>query len=213
MIPLTPSVAAENSRAVSIPAEREKFRTFLTKKGLRATNQRLAIFDAAFAQREHFTAEQLLDYARAIDDSVSRATVYRTLPIMTDSALLREVEGRVAPLERRRAPDLVANSRRLQVVLVPLLEEPEDAGAKDRGGASADEHAEPQRRISLEAIGGPAREEKNVAQEAQGAAGEEQDSRLVGLLIDAIDQAAHEDGEREHKKDEIALHAFIRAPW
>ena len=92
MIPLTARAAAENSRAVSIPAEREKFRTFLTKKGLRATNQRLAIFDAAFAQREHFTAEQLLDYARAIDDSVSRATVYRTLPIMTESALLREVD-------------------------------------------------------------------------------------------------------------------------
>ena len=84
--------APENIFRVSIPAAREKFRKFLTQKGLRATNQRLAIFDAAFAQREHFTAEQLLDYARAIDDSVSRATVYRTLPIMTESALLREVD-------------------------------------------------------------------------------------------------------------------------
>jgi Fe2+ or Zn2+ uptake regulation protein len=82
----------ENIRRVSIPAAREKFRNFLVLKGLRATNQRLAIFDAAFAQAEHFTAEQLLDYARAIDDSVSRATVYRTLPIMTESALLREVD-------------------------------------------------------------------------------------------------------------------------
>lgn len=91
-IPLTATARTENSRPVSIPAAREKFRTFLTKKGLRATNQRLAIFDAAFAQPEHFTAEQLLDYARAIDDSVSRATVYRTLPIMTESALLREVD-------------------------------------------------------------------------------------------------------------------------
>jgi Fur family ferric uptake transcriptional regulator len=91
-IPLTAAARTENSRRVSIPAAREKFRTFLTKKGLRATNQRLAIFDAAFAQPEHFTAEQLLDYARAIDDSVSRATVYRTLPIMTESALLREVD-------------------------------------------------------------------------------------------------------------------------
>ena len=77
---------------VSIPAARDKFRKFLTRKGLRATNQRLAIFDAAFAQTEHFTADQLLDYARSIDDSVSRATVYRTLPIMTESALLREVD-------------------------------------------------------------------------------------------------------------------------
>ena len=77
---------------MSISAAREKFRTFLSRRGLRATNQRLAIFDAAFAQREHFTAEQLLDYARRIDDSVSRATVYRTLPIMTESAILREVD-------------------------------------------------------------------------------------------------------------------------
>ena len=77
---------------MSIPAAREKFRQFLLKRGLRATSQRLAIFDAAFAQEEHFTADQLLDYARTLDDSVSRATVYRTLPIMTGSALLREVD-------------------------------------------------------------------------------------------------------------------------
>ncbi len=81
-----------NIGAVTTAAAREKFRSFMTQKGLRVTNQRLAIFDAAFAQREHFTAEQLLDYARAIDDSVSRATVYRTLPIMTESNLLREVD-------------------------------------------------------------------------------------------------------------------------
>ena len=71
---------------------REKFQTYLAGKGLRVTNQRLAIFDAAFAQKEHFTAEQLLDHARAIDDSVSRATVYRTLPLMTESHILREVD-------------------------------------------------------------------------------------------------------------------------
>ena len=62
------------------------------RKGLRATSQRLAIFDAAFTLEEHFTADQLLDHARKLDDSVSRATIYRTLPIMTASALLREVD-------------------------------------------------------------------------------------------------------------------------
>jgi Fe2+ or Zn2+ uptake regulation protein len=66
---------------VSISAAREKFRSFLTQKGLRVTSQRLAIFEAAFAQPEHFTAEQLVDFARAIDDSVSRATIYRTLAL------------------------------------------------------------------------------------------------------------------------------------
>jgi Fur family ferric uptake transcriptional regulator len=77
---------------VSNDAARDKFKSHLATKGLRVTNQRLAIFEAAFAQRDHFTAEELLDHARAIDDSVSRATVYRTLPIMTESALLREVD-------------------------------------------------------------------------------------------------------------------------
>ncbi|HRE83784.1 MAG TPA: Fur family transcriptional regulator [Opitutaceae bacterium] len=77
---------------MSNDATREQFKAYLSKKGLRVTNQRLAIFDAAFAQTDHFTAEDLLDKARRIDDSVSRATVYRTLPIMTESALLREVD-------------------------------------------------------------------------------------------------------------------------
>ncbi len=77
---------------MSITAAREKFGKFLVRKGLRATSQRLAIFDAAFTLEEHFTADQLLDHARKLDDSVSRATIYRTLPIMTASALLREVD-------------------------------------------------------------------------------------------------------------------------
>jgi Fe2+ or Zn2+ uptake regulation protein len=77
---------------VSVAASRDKFQSYLSEKGLRVTSQRLAIFDAAFAQKEHFTAEELLEHAREIDDSVSRATVYRTLPIMTESNLLREVD-------------------------------------------------------------------------------------------------------------------------
>jgi Fur family transcriptional regulator, ferric uptake regulator len=77
---------------VSVESSRTKFKAYLAEKGYRVTNQRLAIFDAAFGRKEHFTAEQLLDHARAIDDSVSRATVYRTLPLMTGSQVLREVD-------------------------------------------------------------------------------------------------------------------------
>jgi Fe2+ or Zn2+ uptake regulation protein len=112
---LTPAGPLREIPLVSIPAAREKFRHFLTQKGLRVTNQRLAIFDAAFAQPEHFTAEQLLDFARAIDDSVSRATVYRTLPIMTESALLREVD--IGSGEKFYRPNAgTANAQVAQVV-------------------------------------------------------------------------------------------------
>ena len=77
---------------MSHDAVRQKFKDYLAKQGLRVTNQRLAIFDAALGQKEHFTAEQLLLHAKAIDDSVSRATVYRTLPLMTGCHALREVD-------------------------------------------------------------------------------------------------------------------------
>lgn len=101
---------------MSTAASREKFRRFLSQKGLRVTNQRLAIFDAAFGRKEHFTAEQLLDYARAIDDSVSRATVYRTLPIMTESALLREVD--IGSGEKFYLPIAGNNTQVAQVVCI-----------------------------------------------------------------------------------------------
>jgi Fur family ferric uptake transcriptional regulator len=89
---LTPGNGRDDIAPVSDAIPREKFQAYLAGKGLRVTNQRLAIFDAALARKEHFTAEQLLDHARAIDDSVSRATVYRTLPLMTASHILREVD-------------------------------------------------------------------------------------------------------------------------
>ena len=71
---------------------RDTFKDFLSSKGLRVTNQRLAIFDAAYEHPDHFTAEDLLERSREIDDSVSRATVYRALPILTESGLIREVD-------------------------------------------------------------------------------------------------------------------------
>ncbi len=71
---------------------RESLQEFLATKGLRRTNQREAIIQAAFGTTDHFTAEELLNRAKEIDKSVSRATVYRTLPLLVESGLLRELE-------------------------------------------------------------------------------------------------------------------------
>lgn len=70
----------------------EKFRTFLADKTYRITNQRLAIFQACTEVDGYFTAEELLDVARKIDRSVSRATIYRTIPILLESAMVREID-------------------------------------------------------------------------------------------------------------------------
>jgi Fur family transcriptional regulator, ferric uptake regulator len=71
---------------------RQRFLDFLARKKLRLTAQRQAIIDTVFSTREHFTAEQLLAWSRRRDKSVSRATVYRTLPLLTESGLVREMD-------------------------------------------------------------------------------------------------------------------------
>lgn len=73
-------------------AAKEKFLDFLKQKNLRRTSQRDAIIETVFNTEEHFTAEQLLDWSRRRDKSVSRATVYRTLPLLTESGLVREMD-------------------------------------------------------------------------------------------------------------------------
>jgi len=71
---------------------RQKFLTFLDGKGLRLTAQRRAIVDAVFATDEHFTADQLIAWSQQRDRTVSRATVYRTLPLLTESGLVQEMD-------------------------------------------------------------------------------------------------------------------------
>ena len=71
---------------------RGSLQEFLAGRGLRRTVQREAIIEAAFGTNEHFTAEELLVMARGIERSVSRATVYRTLPLLVESGLLRELD-------------------------------------------------------------------------------------------------------------------------
>lgn len=73
-------------------AVRDRIYEFLTESGLRRTSQRDAIIEAAFSHSDHYTAEELLLRARAIEPSVSRATVYRTLPLLVESGLLKELD-------------------------------------------------------------------------------------------------------------------------
>ena len=70
----------------------QKIYDFIDHKGLRKTVQREAIIQAAFSTAQHFTAEELIDMARRIEPTVSRATVYRTLPLLVESKLLKEID-------------------------------------------------------------------------------------------------------------------------
>lgn len=70
----------------------ERLDAFIRSKGLRRTTQRDTIVRAAFSKDDHFTAEELFDRARQLDAETSRATVYRTLSLLVESGLLREID-------------------------------------------------------------------------------------------------------------------------
>lgn len=70
----------------------ERLNDFIRRKGLRRTGQRDTIVSAAFSKDELFSADELFERARKLDSKTSRATVYRTLSLMVEANLLREID-------------------------------------------------------------------------------------------------------------------------
>ena len=69
-------------------AEKE-FSGFLERKDLKLTSQRRTILHQAMRE-VHFSADQLLDFSKKEDPTVSKATVYRTLALLKESNILEE---------------------------------------------------------------------------------------------------------------------------
>lgn len=70
------------------------FSYYLSKQGMKLTNQRKLIVSEFFnveEHREHLSAEDLYQKLRSIDPSLGQATVYRTLKLMRDAGLAREL--------------------------------------------------------------------------------------------------------------------------
>ena len=70
----------------------EEALNYLKEGGFRLTKPREVIVRAAVSFAEPFHAEDLLAKARAAGSEISLATIYRTLPMLLDSHLIREVE-------------------------------------------------------------------------------------------------------------------------
>ncbi len=71
--------------------EAEKsFTDFLEKKSLKLTTQRRTILRRAVEAEGHFSADELLRLAKREDDTISKATVYRTLDLLTESGILQQ---------------------------------------------------------------------------------------------------------------------------
>jgi Fur family ferric uptake transcriptional regulator len=64
------------------------FESFLRTKGLRVTNPRRDILRIAWGSPEHFTADQMYAWVLEDDADASRATVYRTLALLSEADFL-----------------------------------------------------------------------------------------------------------------------------
>ena len=73
-------------------SKREIFASYLRKKGLTFTPERQAVLEQILAGGRHFQADELyIRLAGRKNRSVSRATVYRTLGLLSECGLIRKV--------------------------------------------------------------------------------------------------------------------------
>lgn len=66
----------------------EKFERFLHKKSLRLTEARAAIVEAALARQGHYPLDELIADLKQRGIRGSKATVYRTLPLLAEAGIL-----------------------------------------------------------------------------------------------------------------------------
>ncbi len=71
--------------------EKEIFLEHIQRAGLRRTGQRDLIMEIFLRTEEHLTSEDLYWLVQKQDPTVGHTTVYRTLKLLTDAGLAREV--------------------------------------------------------------------------------------------------------------------------
>ena len=69
-----------------------RLQTQLTERGIRMTCSRRAILSVIETATKHLDASQILRKARAVDASVDRSTVYRTLDLLKRQGLIDELD-------------------------------------------------------------------------------------------------------------------------
>ena len=80
------------------------FADYIAEKGLKNTPQRRLIVDIFFKSGKHLSTEELYNVVRAADSNIGQATVYRTLKLLRDAGLAKELHfgeatARYEPIE------------------------------------------------------------------------------------------------------------------
>ncbi len=69
----------------------EKFKNYLYKNGLRCTTERLDVAKAVLSFDNLFTADELLEKIKKSDWPVSKATLYRTIPLLVEAGMIKPI--------------------------------------------------------------------------------------------------------------------------
>jgi Fur family ferric uptake transcriptional regulator len=77
-------------RRVQVKAAEERFGEFLRSRGLKFTPERRSILRAVFSLDQHFDAEVLHGRLRKKGKRISLATIYRVMPLLVESGMIRE---------------------------------------------------------------------------------------------------------------------------
>ncbi|MCU0496394.1 MAG: transcriptional repressor [Anaerolineae bacterium] len=72
----------------------------LREAGYKLTHARLTVLQVLEQQHEHLTSTQVIDAVAAIDPSIGRASVFRTLDLLTELTLIRPtyIDGSATPV-------------------------------------------------------------------------------------------------------------------
>lgn len=68
----------------------EKLNSYIKERGLKNTPERKRVIEAAKSIKGHFDTERLFSAAQKLNKSVSRASVYRTVPLLVKAGVLHE---------------------------------------------------------------------------------------------------------------------------
>ena len=76
---------------VSMTEEQEVFHEHIQRAGLKRTAQRDLILDVFLRTEKHMSSEDLYRLVQSEDPAIGQTTVYRTLKLLTEAGLAREV--------------------------------------------------------------------------------------------------------------------------
>ncbi len=116
-------MAQRHSSNAAMQDNIRRFRDYTAAKGLKNTPQRQLIMETFMSADGHLSAEDLYAKVKKLDPSLGQATVYRTMKLLRDAGLAREMEfgdgfARYEPVGEEHHDHLICESCGLTIEVI-----------------------------------------------------------------------------------------------